>query len=81
MSALVAQTVAQPADTLKTRVMADGQGRYRGLVHCCMETVRLEGPRGLFRGYAPALARQGPVMVLQMPIVEQLRRLVGLEYM
>ena len=32
------------------------------------------------RGYWPAMARQGPVMVIQMPIVEQFRKMMGLEY-
>jgi solute carrier family 25 uncoupling protein 8/9 len=35
----------------------------------------------MYRGYLPALARQGPVMVVQMPLVEQLRVLVGLDYL
>lgn len=81
VSALVAQTVCMPADTMKTKVMADGGGQFRGLLDCAAQTLRAEGARGFFRGYAPAMARQGPVMVLQMPIVEQLRRLLGLEYM
>ena len=66
---------------MKTRVMGDAEGKYRGLLHCAARTVQEEGLRGLFRGYVPALARQGPVMVLQMPIVEQLRRVLGLGYM
>ena len=83
-SALVAQTLAQPADTLRTLVMADGgEGgrRYLGPLDCLVRTVRAGGVGGMYRGYLPALARQGPVMVVQMPLVEQLRVLVGLDYL
>jgi solute carrier family 25 uncoupling protein 8/9 len=42
--------------------------------------LKRSGPLGLYRGYWPAMARQGPVMVIQMPIVEQFRKAMGLEY-
>jgi len=54
--------------------------RYSGLLDCLQKTVKEEGLIALYKGFVPALARQGPVMVIQMPIVEQLRRLVGLDY-
>ena len=79
ISGLVAQTVIMPADTMKTRVMNDRM-RYSGLLDCLQKTVKEEGLIALYKGFVPALARQGPVMVIQMPIVEQLRRLVGLDY-
>ena len=42
--------------------------------------VAKSGPAALYRGFWPAAARQGPVMVIQMPIVEQFRKAMGLEY-
>ena len=33
-----------------------------------------------FKGFVPAVCRQGPVILVQMPIVEQVRRLMGLDY-
>ena len=70
-----------PADTVKTRFMASGSAAlYRNPIDCVVQTVRAEGALALYRGYWPTLARQGPVMVVQMPLVEQLRRLAGLDY-
>jgi hypothetical protein len=46
---LVAQTVTQPADTIKTRIMNDAAGVYRGSLHCLRKTVSQEGMRALYR--------------------------------
>ena len=35
---------------------------------------------GLYSGFAPAVLRQAPVQLVQMPAVEQFRRLLGLEH-
>lgn len=81
LSGLAAQTACMPADTIKTRYMASARGGlYGSPLSCLRQTIASEGPAGLYRGYLPALARQAPVMVIQMPIVEQIRRLVGLDY-
>ena len=34
--------------------------RYRGMWHCARQVVAAESWRGLFRGFAPALARSFP---------------------
>lgn len=82
LSGLVAQTVTQPADTLKTLVMSQKTtGRQMGVMEVFMSTIRYGGMRAFYAGYLPALARQGPVMLIQMPLVEQLRKLFGLQYM
>jgi len=78
ISGFVAQTVAMPADAARTIVMADTSGVGAGQV--LRSTLESHGASAFFRGYWPALARQGPVMLVQMPIVEQLRRFVGLDY-
>ena len=79
-SGIVAQTMTQPADTLKTLVMAQTGASRRGAFATASELLRRSGPAALYRGFWPAAARQGPVMVIQMPIVEQFRRALGLEY-
>lgn len=88
-SGVVAQTVTQPADTIKTLVMAsktDGFGtslktkNVKGAWATARALVAKSGPAALYRGFWPAAARQGPVMVIQMPIVEQFRKAMGLEY-
>ena len=80
MSGFIAQTVTMPFDTMKTLIMADRTGSS-SLEVMRRAMVAGGGVRVLFAGYVPALARQGPVMVVQMPIVEQLRKCVGLDYM
>ena len=78
-SGVVAQTVTQPMDTLKTLVMAKS-GSRGGAAATAAALWRAAGPAGFYRGFWPAAARQGPVMVVQMPIVEQFRHAMGLEY-
>ena len=80
VSGCVAQTVTQPVDTLKTLVMSKPSSDSRGAIAIGMDIIKTQGIRGLYRGYWAATARQGPVMVIQMPLVEALRRHVfGLE--
>ena len=80
MSGVVAQTVTQPVDTLKTLVMANIGANGGGTWATLRKLLARSGPIGLYRGYWPAMARQGPVMVIQMPIVEQFRKALGLDY-
>ncbi|CAE7819915.1 Ucp2 [Symbiodinium sp. CCMP2592] len=81
LSGFVAQIACMPADVVKTRVQC-GAGVFQSPLQCAAYILREEGPRGFYRGFAPAAARQVPVMAVQMPIVEQLRkRLFGLSYM
>eukprot|EP00192_Tetraselmis_astigmatica_P013018 CAMPEP_0117668170 /NCGR_PEP_ID=MMETSP0804-20121206/11390_1 /TAXON_ID=1074897 /ORGANISM="Tetraselmis astigmatica, Strain CCMP880" /LENGTH=385 /DNA_ID=CAMNT_0005476011 /DNA_START=67 /DNA_END=1225 /DNA_ORIENTATION=+ len=82
VSGLVAQTVTQPADTLKTLVMSQKtDSRQKGVLEMLVATFRRGGFRAFYAGYFPALGRQGPVMLVQMPLVEQLRKVFGLDYM
>ena len=77
ISGVVAQTVTQPVDTLKTLAMSSTN---KNSLFLAANVIRERGFFALYNGFWPAAMRQGPVMVLQMPIVEQLRRLCGLEY-
>ena len=81
LSGFAAQTVVMPADVLRTLVMSGARASDGGTLATLRALVREGGMRALYRGYLPALARQGPVMVVQMPLVEQLRRLFGLDYL
>ena len=77
ISGVVAQTVTQPVDTLKTLAMSSTN---KNSISLAANVIRERGFFALYNGFWPAAMRQGPVMVLQMPIVEQLRRLCGLDY-
>lgn len=80
VSGVVAQTVAMPADTLKTLAMSSPGGDGKGMRAIARRVLVKYGWRGFYKGYLAAAARQGPVMVLQMPLVEALRNIFGLEY-
>ena len=70
-SGLIAQTCIQPFDTTRSVIMAG---------HLPIgESLRRHGPFFLLRGYLTACCRQGPIMLIQMPVVEQLRLLLDLE--
>lgn len=69
-SGIIAQTVVMPIDTVKSHVMMGSTNQdFKALIW--------RNPRSLFRGYWPACAGQGLVMVLQMPLIEEFRRLLG----
>lgn len=77
-SGLVAQFVCMPADVIKTKVLSGEHGP--SVMRCLRATLTQEGVRGLWRGFVPAATRQCPVILVQMPLIEQIRRLAGLEH-
>merc|ERR1740121_1628937 len=81
ITGVVATTVAAPFDTLKSRVMADDGGRYpRGFIDALRTLLVRDGPAALYRGWWPAYCRLGPHAILTFPLLEQLRRALGLEH-
>lgn len=72
-SGVIAQTVIMPIDTVKSHLMLGKDWRT------VFDSMRAQGPRWFFRGYVPACAGQGMIMVLQMPLVEELRRVLGVD--
>lgn len=73
MSGVIAQTVVMPIDTIKSSMMI---GSSPATV---WKTLLERGPRWLYKGYLPACAGQGLIMVLQMPLIEEFRRLLGVK--
>lgn len=80
ITGFVATTVAAPFDTLKSMVMADDGSKYRGFTSALMAVVRSSGPLELFRGWCPTYCRLAPHAILTFPLLEQSRRLLGLDY-
>jgi Mitochondrial carrier protein len=80
ITGVVAATVAAPFDIVKTRTMASGELRASPL-RVFVNILRHEGPLTLFKGWLPSYLRLGPHAMICFPIFEQLRRLVGLEYL
>ncbi|OSX74722.1 hypothetical protein BU14_0269s0002, partial [Porphyra umbilicalis] len=77
VSGVVTTTVSSPADVLKTRMMVGAGGR--GLAATAVALVRVEGVRGLFRGWTAAYLRLGPQTALALFLYERLRGLAGWE--
>lgn len=80
LSGFVGQTAAMPIDTVRTRMMTGSHVVDEGVLSCIQTMWASEGFKAFFRGYLPALIRQGPIMVLQMPLVEQIRYNLGIGY-
>jgi hypothetical protein len=72
-SGIIAQTVVMPIDTIKSSMMIGNNWKDVG------QTMRSNGPFWLYRGYLPACAGQGLIMVLQMPLIEEFRRILGVK--
>ena len=79
VSGTVASILCAPMDLVKSRVMATPT-LYRGPVHCFMVTLQGEGVAGLFKGTWANIVRMCPAVIVQLPIMEQMRQLAGLEY-
>ena len=47
-------------------------------MHILYISTQAEGLVGLYRGFVPAVCRQCPVILVQMPLIEQIRTLAGL---
>ena len=79
ISGLVATTVCNPADVMKSALMSaakEGAAKPSALA-IARSIVSTQGVRGFWRGWTAAYARAGPAFFIQMPIVEELRRRFG----
>jgi dicarboxylate transporter 10 len=64
IAGIVATTAAHPVDLIKSRIMADKTGEYKGVARTFGKIVKSEGVRGLFKGWLSAYVRMGPHLVL-----------------
>jgi solute carrier family 25 (mitochondrial dicarboxylate transporter), member 10 len=71
----VATTVCAPADVLKSRFQIAAGGNNSSIVRYVAETVRLEGPGFLVKGWTPAFLRLAPNTVLTFVFMEKLKSL------
>jgi len=77
VSGLLATLACNPADVLKSRVMAAQAAGESGTLAIAWQVATREGPLGFYRGFAPAYARIGPTILIQLPVAETLRRAFG----
>ncbi|XP_054785586.1 mitochondrial uncoupling protein 3 isoform X2 [Prosopis cineraria] len=83
MSGLCATTLSCPADVVKTRMMnqafnKEGKVLYNSSYDCLVKTVKIEGPRALWKGFFPTWARLGPWQFVFWVSHEKLRKVAGL---
>lgn len=50
------------------------------MLDCIVKTVQHEGPLALYKGWMAMYLRLGPAVVVQVPMIEYARQLVGLSY-
>jgi solute carrier family 25 uncoupling protein 8/9 len=72
----VACCVGSPVDVVKSRVMGDSLGRYKGFVDCVAKTLANEGPMAFYRGFLPNFARLGGWNVCMFLTLERVRKLM-----
>lgn len=73
ISGVVAQTVIMPVDTIKSQMMLGNSWKDVYRIIQARRNVVLY----LYRGWIPACCGQSLIMVLQMPLIEEFRRLLG----
>lgn len=52
---LIIYTVGHPFDTIKVRLQTSDHTQFKGPLDCLMQTIRKEGPQGLYKGATPPL--------------------------
>ena len=78
ITGLVATTVAAPFDVIKSRAMSVVSNDIS--LSMVIRGVLQEGPATLFRGWLPSYCRLAPHALICFPIFEQIRILLGLDY-
>ncbi|PWN30496.1 mitochondrial carrier [Jaminaea rosea] len=53
-------SIAIPPDVIKSRLQGAPAGTYKGFLDCTRQIIAKDGMAGLFRGFAPAMARAFP---------------------
>jgi hypothetical protein len=83
VAAFFATLFSAPADVIMTRYQAAPQlgMRYRAPIDCLKQVVSNDGVQVLFRGWLPNFARIAPASLLFHPLYEQVRLLMGLNYL
>lgn len=82
-SGTVGATVVYPINLLRTRLQAQGThahpARYEGFRDVLNQTLKREGPAGLFKGLVPNLAKVCPAVSISYLMYENLKRAMELE--
>ncbi|CVK85396.1 related to dicarboxylate carrier protein [Fusarium proliferatum] len=75
LAAVIAVTVTNPLDVLKTRAMSSTSTAGTGMVATAKEAFRNEGSAWIFRGWVPSFLRVGPHTMCMFAFLEIQRSL------
>eukprot|EP00227_Mantoniella_beaufortii_P016106 CAMPEP_0197605092 /NCGR_PEP_ID=MMETSP1326-20131121/42459_1 /TAXON_ID=1155430 /ORGANISM="Genus nov. species nov., Strain RCC2288" /LENGTH=300 /DNA_ID=CAMNT_0043172837 /DNA_START=76 /DNA_END=978 /DNA_ORIENTATION=+ len=70
----VAVCVGSPVDVVKSRVMGDSVGAYKGFLDCVVKTMTKEGPFAFYKGFMPNFGRLGSWNVVMFLTLEQVKK-------
>jgi solute carrier family 25 (mitochondrial uncoupling protein), member 27 len=81
ISGLFSTFVSCPADVVKSKLMNDTSGIYKGVIDCYIKTIKNDGIRAIYRGFLPTWGRLGPWQLIFWTIKETTCKLCGIETM
>jgi solute carrier family 25 uncoupling protein 8/9 len=70
----VATCIGSPVDVVKSRMMGDKVGRYKGVLDCFAKTASQDGILAFYNGFSSNFARLGSWNVTMFLVVEQIRQ-------
>ncbi|KAG2447691.1 hypothetical protein HYH02_007151 [Chlamydomonas schloesseri] len=68
--------IGSPVDVVKSRVMGDREGKFKGVIDCFVKTARNEGPLAFYKGFIPNFGRLGSWNVAMFLTLEQVKKLL-----
>lgn len=66
--------IGSPVDVVKSRVMGDSTGQYKGTVDCFVKTFRNDGVLAFYKGFIPNFGRLGSWNVIMFLTLEQVKK-------
>jgi solute carrier family 25 phosphate transporter 23/24/25/41 len=74
-------TLTPAINLLRTRLQASGSSghpqKYTGFVDVLQQTLKKEGPRGLYKGLLPSILKVGPAVGVSWIVYEDMKRRLG----
>eukprot|EP00270_Netrium_digitus_P018378 TRINITY_DN6975_c0_g1_i3.p1 TRINITY_DN6975_c0_g1~~TRINITY_DN6975_c0_g1_i3.p1 ORF type:complete len:328 (-),score=68.30 TRINITY_DN6975_c0_g1_i3:166-1149(-) len=67
--------IGSPVDVVKSRVMGDAEGKYKGTLDCFIKTFRSDGVTAFYKGFIPNFGRLGTWNVIMFLTLEQAKRM------
>lgn len=63
-----------PVDVVKSRLMGDAEGRYKGVLDCFAKTLKNDGMGAFYNGFLPNFARLGSWNIVMFLTLEQIKK-------